>query len=412
MKHPKELLLPYRHLPKEIYLIVISKTINAMGALIYPFLTLLLSRKIGLSGGETGFYIFLSGSMWAPASLIGGKLSDKIGRKNIIVFSETLAAFGYLACLFHEPSMTMVYLIMFNSFCYGVAGPSHDALTADLTNDGEREGAYSLNYLGFNFGFAVAQIWAGLLFEKHLSLMFLIDGITTLVGVGIILFMIPETLFLVKSSEEEEKRAEWEKGQSSKSIFQILLERPFLLVFALVSLGYRFLYSSWTFLIPLHAEFRFPGKGAALYGMLGSFNALTVVLMTPVLTYLFRKKTHIRKIFYAGLLFTLGFGLLGFIDVRAAFFLSVLIFTLGEIMEAVSVMPYIMSRTPSSHRGRMSSVLPIIMGMGYVAGPVLLGNLLDNTSFAVTWHTAAAVGLIAAFGMRLIDRFDRKPATA
>ena len=392
MKKAMPLLAPYRGMRKEIYVIAVSRTINAMGALIHPFLTLLLSRKIGLSGGETGFYIALSSMMWGPASLIGGKLSDRYGRKKTLLFFESLAALGYLICMFIEPSMTMVYLIMANSFCFGVAGPSHDAMTADLTSPEKREGAYSLNYLGFNLGFAFAQVLAGFLFEKHLPLMFLIDGMTAGISLLLIGLFIPETLpSLTESAGKVSGPGEDEADQGAKSIFLILYERPLLVIFALTSFGYRFLYSCWHFLIPLHAEYRFPGEGAALYGVLGSFNAIIVVVMTPILTFLFRKESHIRRIFYAGILFTTGFGLLGFIDFRSAFFLSVLIFTLGEIMEAVSVMPYIMSRTPSSHRGRMSSVLPIIMGAGFVLGPMVLGPVLDGSSFPVTWHYATAV---------------------
>ena len=408
MKRIGKLLNPYRGLRKEIYVIVTAKTINAMGTLIHPFLTLLLSRKIGMSPGETGSYVALCTMLWAPASLLGGKLTDMIGRKPVLIVFESLASLGYIACIFMEPGIPMVYLLMFNTFCFGAASPSHDAMTADLSDPSQREGAYSLNYLGFNFGFAGAQILAGFLFENHFPLMFLIDGVTAAIAVLMIALLVPEPQRSAPAGGEEEPAAE--ASQSKKSIFRILWERPLLIIFALVSMGYRFLYSSWQFLVPLHAEFRFPGSGAALFGILGSFNAIIVVVMTPVLTYLYRNRTHIRRIFYAGILFTLGFGLLGFIDFREAFFLSVLIFTLGEISEAVSIMPYLMSHTPSSHRGRISAVLPIIMGTGFVIGPIILGSSLDRSSFAATWHLTALIGLAATLGMGLIDLYERRSA--
>ncbi len=409
MKKAVSLLAPYRGLRKEIYIIVSAKTINAMGTLIHPFLTLLLSRKIGLSAGDTGFYIAMCSILWAPASLIGGKLSDIIGRKPVLILFESLASLGYVACLFITPGMAMVYLIMFNTFCFGAAGPSHDAMMADLSEPAQREGAYSLGYLGYNFGFAIAQVLAGFLFEIHLPLMFLIDALTAAIAIIMIGLLVPETRN--EALRKEEMDADDETAPSDKSIFHVLWERPLLIIFALVCFGYRFLYSCWHFLIPLHAEFRFPQSGAALFGLLGSFNALIVVIFTPLLTYFLRNRTSIRKIFYGGALFTLGFGLLGFIDFRAAFFLSVFIFTLGEISEAVSLMPFLMSHTPSTHRGRMSSVLPIIMGSGFVAGPIVLGSYLEKTSFRATWHLAALVGLAATIGMGLIDLYERKKGT-
>lgn len=400
MKNITALLNPYRGMRREIYIIFVSRTVNALGALIFPFMTLLLSSKVGLSGAETGFYITLTGLLYAPASLIGGKLSDSFGRKPVLIIFELISVGIYGICIFLEPGMSMVYMLMTASFLFGVAGPSHDAMTADLTTPEQREGAYSLNYLGFNLGFAIAQIFAGFLFENHLKYMFLIDAATALVGIGLIAFFVKETL----PQANREKNADPEKKLArDRSIFSILMGKPVLLVFALAAFGYRFTYSQWPFLMPLHAEAAFPGEGARLYGMLGSTNAFIVVFCTPILTALFAGRTNIRRIFYAGILFSIGFGLLGFISFKGAFFLSVIIFTVGEILEAVSTMPFIMNQTPETHRGRMSSVLPLMMGVGWTVGPVLMGTVLDAKGFSFSWIMAGAVVLIAAIGMKGID---------
>jgi MFS family permease len=398
----RDLLKPYRGLKRDIYIIFISKTVNAMGALIFPFMTLLLSSKIGLSGADTGFYVAMTGLAWGPASLIGGKLCDQYSRKLVLITAELLAAVAYLICFFMTPSMPMVYMLMAASFFFGMAGPAHDALTADLTTEDQRQGAYSLNYLGFNLGFAFAQILAGILFQNHLELMFLIDALTALAGLSLIAFFVHEPDLSQKTETEESKTV------SEKSIFAILTAKPILLFFAFSLCAYRFLYSQWTFLVPLHLEHNFSGEGARLFGILGSFNALIVVVMTPVLTSLFNRRSNVRKVFYAGILFVLGFGILGFISFKIAFFISVFIFTLGEIMEAISVMPFIMNHTPATHRGRMSSLLPIIMGAGFSIGPVIMGSILDSRGFSFSWFLVVAIGLIATISMKFIDRFDSR----
>lgn len=388
-------------MPREIYIIFLSKTINAMGALIFPFMTLLLSSKIGLSGAQTGCYIALTQLLYAPASLIGGKLADSWGRKPVLIIFELLSVASYTFCLFLEPGMSMVYALMAASMFFGVAGPSHDAMTADLTTPEQREGAYSLNYLGFNLGFAFAQMLAGFLFRDYLKVMFLIDILTALAGIGLIAFFVRETH--PESNKETADKVDEDAGESHRSIFSILVSRPMLLLFALAAFGYKFVYSQWPFLMPLHAEAAFPGDGAKLFGMLGTANALIVVFGTPLITSLTAKKSNIRRIFYGGVLFTIGFGLLGLFETRTAFFLSVLIFTAGEILEAISTMPFIMNHTPSSHRGRMSSVLPLIMGAGFFAGPVIMGKILDMKGFSFSWILAASVVLVSTVAMKGID---------
>ena len=238
MKTLEKLLTPYKGLRREIYIIFISKTINAMGALIYPFMTLLLSSKIGLSGTETGFYMTLTGVFYTPASLLGGKLSDTFGRKRVLITFEILATMSYVICIFLPIGMSMVYVLMSAAFFFGVAGPSHDAMTADLTTPDQREGAYSLNYLGFNLGFAFAQIIAGFLFKDHLRLMFVIDAITALIGILLIGLFVKET---INENQEVETEAE---VSSDKSIFSVLFSRPVLIFFALAAFGYKFVYST------------------------------------------------------------------------------------------------------------------------------------------------------------------------
>lgn len=412
MKSLKEIFKPYMGLKREIYILFISRVVNALGAFIFPFMTLLLKDKIGLSEAEVGLYSALCGLVYAPASLIGGKMSDAIGRKKLLVIFETLGMSSYIICLFLEPSMAMVYILMSASFFFGIAGPSHDAMVADLTTDEERQGAYSLLYLGFNLGFAVAMLFAGRLFANHLKLMFAIDAATAFLAIGLIAFFVKETYDPKESkrkAEEAISRGNKElEAHSNKPIYKILLERPLLLYFAFAIFGYRLVYSQWSFMMPLHASSNFGEAGYQLYGSLGAINATVVVIFTPILTSLFKKYTNIRRIIYAGILFTIGFGMLGFISVELAFYASVIIFTLGEVLEAISVMPFIMNHTPASHRGRMSSVLPMIMGAGYSIGPLIMGIILERTSFEYSWKLVGLIVLVATIFMGILEIYDKK----
>ena len=411
MKSFKEIFNPYIGLKREIYILFISRVVNALGAFIFPFMTLLLKDKIGLDESAVGLFSALCGLVYAPASLIGGKISDTMGRKKVLVIFESLGMSSYIICLFLEPGMAMVYILMSASFFFGVAGPSHDAMVADLATDEERQGAYSLLYLGFNLGFAVAMLFAGRLFANHLKLMFAIDAATAFLAIGLIALFIKETYNPEESkrmaAEAEKKGDNGLEAHSNEPIFKILLNRPILLYFAMAIFGYRFVYSQWSFMMPLHASANFGEAGYQLYGALGSINALVVVILTPILTSLFKKYTNIRRIIYAGLLFTIGFGMLGFISVEMAFYSSVVIFTLGEILEAISVMPFIMNHTPASHRGRMSSVLPMIMGAGYSLGPLVMGIILERTSFDYSWKLVGIIVLSATVLMKFLETYDK-----
>lgn len=404
MKKIRQLLHTYDGLDPQIYFISLSKLVNAMGALVFPFLTFILNSKIGMSDSEAGAFISYVGIIQGGAFLIGGKLADTVGRKKVIIFFEFLAMLFFGSCIFIEPSVQMTYLIVGACVCYGLATPAHDAMIADLSNGDNRQAAFSLGYLAFNLGFIIAQITAAFLFTKSLKLIFLIDVVTTFISLVIMFFFVKESIHRTgdeQSSELEKK----EKG----SVLPILFKRPILIYFAVVVILFKFMYSQWSFLIPLHATANFGEAGATkLYGFLGVFNALIVVSLTPVLTHLTKGLSNIRRVIMAGITFTIGFGLLGVYSTYVAFFLCVLIFTLGEILEAISVVPFIMNHCPASHRGRISALMPIIMGTGYAVGPMIMGQISDSRGYSFSWLFIAVLGIIGVVLMMGVDLYDRK----
>jgi len=159
--------------------------------------------------------------------------------------------------------------------------------------------------------------------------------------------------------------------------------------------------------LPHHAELNF-NNGASLYGILASFNGVVVMLFTPFITTVFHDKTNIRTIFYGGVLYINGFGMLGFISTKSAFFVSVLVFTIGEILITISFMPFIANHTPASHRGRMSSVLPLIMGLGHMLSPLIMGKVIKIVSIETGWKIIGLIMIIATSLMLLLEKMDNK----
>ena len=406
MKKISALLNPYRGLPKEIYVIFASRIINAMGCFVMPLLTLILTEKIGLSKEMSGVYISASGLIFMPAAMIGGKLTDIIGRKKVIIIFNFLSAALYIVCGFMNPSINMIYVLMLASMSMVIAGLAHDALIADLTTPENRDGAYALSYMGWNIGFAIGPIIGGLLYENYLPLVFIGDAVTALISLGLIFIFIKETIHLTKQEVIEEGRNL--ETREEGTIISVLLKRPILIYFALCTFGYNFVYSQWSFMMPIHSKQNFLSLGAKYYGLMAGFNGLVVMLFTPLITKMSENTKHIRKMIYGGLLYAFGFGMLGILNTLPFFFVSVFIFTLGEIILSISITPFIANHTPMSHRGRMNAVLPIIFGMGYTLGPITMGKALGYISIELAWLLLGMVAIISSIFMYGLERYDEK----
>lgn len=406
MRSIKNLLRPYIGLPKEIYVIFVSKIINALGSFVMPLLTIILTDKIGLSKELAGFYLSISGFLFMPAGFLGGKLADTLGRKNVIVFFDGLAAILYIIAGLTKPSMDTVYLIMFAGASMITASPAHDSLIADLTTPKNRQGAYSLLYMGWNIGFAVGPIIGGLLYKNYLPLVFIGDALTALIALCLIIFFVKETIHLANIGIEDEKRKLEKKEEGS--IIKVLLSRPILIYVSLILFGYNFVYAQWSYMLPMQAMEIFKGEGARYFGIMAGLNGIVVMLFTPIITKMTEKDKELRRMFYGGILYAVGFGMLSFINRLPFFLLSVFIFTLGEIVLAISTSPFIANRTPSSHRGRMNAVVPMISGLGYTIGPLIMGKALKRIDIQTGWIMLGIFVFAVSFLMFGLEKYDEK----
>lgn len=415
----RRFLIPYRGLPREIYVIFFSRMINAAGLFIFPLFTLILTSKIGLSASDAGIWLTLMGVVIVPANLLGGKLTDWVGRKSMILLGQSIGGILFMICGFLEPGMTQIYLILSACFFFGLSDPANLSIIADLTTKDQREAAYALSYMGFNLGFAIGPTIGGLLFNRFYAWIFWGDALTLFVSVALVQFFIRETYQKNKIGsghrslpQADEKMAEpgpdAMEAAVSGSVLKVLAERPILLVFSLILLFYNFSYAQWHYLLPIQLEDLFPMKGAATFGLLASLNGLVVLICTPLLTSGLSRYPALRRVALGGMFYLVGFGTFAFADSRFLFALGCIIFTLGEITITISYMPYVANRTPVSHRGRMNAVLPLLMGVGYTAGPVVMSRGLLVFAPQTGWLMISGVLTIAVACMIVLDRYDSR----
>jgi len=90
-----EITKTYRGLPRSIYIIFFARIVNSIGSFVMPFLSIFLTDNLGLAEAQAGFFVMMASVAFAPGFLMGGKLSDHIGRKKVLI---TCQFFGSYAC--------------------------------------------------------------------------------------------------------------------------------------------------------------------------------------------------------------------------------------------------------------------------------------------------------------------------
>lgn len=393
----------YEGLSKEVYVLFIGRIVNSLGAFVHPLMALILTQKIGLSVSETGIFITTLSAFQAPAMIFGGKLADTIGRRKVIIICQLLGALTLITCGFMKPSTTMAKTMILSSCIYSIASPAFEALNADITTYKNRKASYSLLYMGSNIGFCIGPILGGLLYENYLPLIFIGDGITTLIALALIILFVKERKISDENYENEDVLSDLEQNVEG-SAFKVLIQRPTLIFFSLGVLMYYFSYSQWGFALPIQLKDLFGLNGAKLYGFLGGINGVVVIVFTPILTSLTTKTNVLKAMSIGGLFYVVAFFMFGIVNTVVLFFIGVFVMTIGEILIVINQGTFIANNTPASHRGRISSILPLISGIGFAIGPMLMGDIIEKYSIFVGWMIVATVATFGMITMMIIKK--------
>ena len=155
-------------------------------------------------------------------------------------------------------------------------------------------------------------------------------------------------------------------------------------------------------------EALYGAKGAAIFGMLTSTNALVVIIATPVITTFLGKIMDVRKILIGEALIIAG--LFGYKFVQGAmplYFLLMVIFTTGEVFNTLGNQPYMTRRMPSTHWGRVNSFIYTVSGAFSAIGNVWIGNIVDRSGYDSAWLAVGVLGVATialAVTLNVVDR--------
>ena len=393
----------YKNLSKEIYVLFFGRIVTSMGSLIWPLLTLILKNKLGYNATTIATLTMAMSILQFPMLLLGGKLADTLNRKKIIIVCDLVTVVSYIICGLLPLSNYSIALFYIAGVFATIEGPSYDALVADLSDSESREKAYSLQYLGMNLGLVLSPTIGGLLFENYLWLAFILTGLATLSSTILII------LFIKRLSVEKGNVSAYEEKRENESVFRILRERKTLILYALVCGFGGIVYAQFNYLLPLNMETLYGAKGATIFGMLTSTNAIVVIIATPLITTFLSRLMDVRKILIGESLIVLG--LFGYRFVQGAmvpYFILMILFTIGEVFNTLGHQPYMTRRIPSTHWGRVNSFVNTVNGLFAGVGNIFIGKIVDVKGYDMAWLVVGVLGAVAIILVVMLNLVDKR----
>jgi MFS family permease len=369
-----------RSMPPAAWVLFGGSFVNRLGSFVLVFLVIWLTNE-GYSPAQAGAAVSSYGLGALVASLLGGYLADRIGRRNATAVSMFSAAATMLALSQAETLAVILVLSALAGLTAELYRPASAALLADIVPPAGRLTAYALYRLSINVGFAVGALTAGLLAERSFFLLFVVEAsCSTAFGLAALLFL-PEG---VRARRTDERPGELLRA--------VRADRPFLLLLV-ASLLSAFVYFQQQGALPLHIVDQ--GLSFATFGALMSLNGLLVVLLELPMTTITGRHPR-RPVIAAGMLLTgVGFALTAIATDVPLLAVTFVIWTIGEIASAPVAQAYVAELAPAHLGGRYQGAFGLTWALGLVLAPAF-GTAMYGLSPTGLWLACGALGVISA----------------
>jgi len=395
----------YSEYPKAFWTYNIIVFIDRFGGfMLYPFFALYLTQKfeIGMSTVGVLFAVFsISGLV---GSALGGALTDRMGRKGVIIFSLILSSLSALGMGFAPTLAIFIAVSVIVGTLSSVGGPAHEAVVADLLPPEKRAEGYGIIRVVFNLAVIIAPAVAGLLIAKSYLLLFIVDAIISLISATIVIFALPET----KPQPHPDAKPET-MSQTFAGYARVFRDIPFL-AFVLVSIMMTLVYMNMntTLGVFLRDSHGIPAIG---YGYLISLNAIIVVLFQFWTARRLEKYKPMLMMAVGTALYAIGFSMYGFTSSYLMFAAAMVIITIGEMIVSPFQQALVASFAPEEMRGRYMAISHLTWGVAFAAGPYLAGLVMDNLNPNLLWAACGILGTFAMIGFVILDKIHHSPVS-
>jgi MFS family permease len=369
-----------RTLPAAAWILLGGTFINRFGTFVVPFLVLYLTRN-GYSIAQAGLGVGAYGAGHVMASMLGGHLADRAGRRHTIVLSMFGSAAAMLALSQARSFGAILILACLAGTAAEMYRPAAHALMVDLVGQANSVFAFGMYRFAVNLAFAAGPATAGFLADRSFFYLFLGDALTSIVYGVIAIVALPHGL---RTDMRGERLGEAIRLASKNRPFLLLLAATFLVTLVDFQLGSTF---------ALHVKAL--GHPPRVYGALVSLNGVLIICFELLIT-MYVQRFRPQPIIALGyFLAGTGFALTGLGHTIPALAATVVVWTFGEMFSSPMVVGYVAQIAPEKYRGRYMGLLTVTWSFGMLFGPPL-GTMIYASNPTVLWCACALLGVTSA----------------
>lgn len=362
--------------------------------MVIPFLSY-YAREYGASGMTVGAVVGVYSIMQFLFAPVWGRLSDRIGRRPVLLISLTASFAGYLLFAFTR-SLTVLFVSRVIAGIGGANIGTAQAYIADSTTEENRAKGMGLIGAAFGLGFILGPPMSGILSEIGTR-----RGLPGNLLPGLVAAGLSFTAFLIALSVLKESKPEglvprsgvppqfdrhlW-KEIASNRLLASLMAGLFLTLLAVAGMEIS---------VTLHGRERFGFRQIDMAYLFLFMGAIVATIQGGLIGRAVRKIGETGVIIIGSAAFTLGFLLIPSIWRLPWLYVVALLIAIGQGLCYPALTSLVSKVAPESERGSLLGLATSVGSLARFIGPILSGFLYDLASSAGSFYGGAVLMIVA-----------------
>lgn len=389
--------------PKTFWVVVITSFIDGVGGtLLFPFFALYITERFDVGMARAGVLLGLSSLFGLVGSMLGGALTDRFGRRRLILFGLVFSAFSSLGFGLVSDLSLLYPVIAVVGLLSSVAHPAHNAMVADLLPEEKRQEGFGILRVVGNLAWIIGPSIGGFVAARSFFALFVIDAVVSCVVAAIVFRLIPETRPSHLEAAHGQSLVETFRGYAAVSRDRAFM--AFLAASILMLIVYQQMYNSLS--VYLRDSHGINPRG---YGLLLTSSAVTVVLLQFWVSRRIKIRPPFLMMVAGALFYMVGFGMFGVVATYPLFLLAIIIVTVGEMIVVPTSQALAAHFAPEEMRGRYMAAFGLSWTIPATLGPGAAGYILDHFDPNLLWLGGGVLCLASALSfLALHTRLGRQ----
>jgi len=366
----------------------------AAAALAFPFEAIYLREYLGTSMTMIGVVFGLVPLAVMPFQFWGGQLTDRFGRRVVIMSSVIVGVVWFVGFAFVTELWQVAVLVALESALgWPLFQTASNAMIADLLPPEKRQEGFGITRVAMNLGVVIGPALAGVALGWGASF----RGLFLSAAAGCGLMVVMMAVWIRESRPASALSPVRHTDRAGRSGYGIVLHDRVFLVFCLVAVLPVFCIGNFGSIYAVYVT-DFLGLPKAEWGYLLALNAGIVALVQYPLVRALRLRNRMILLAVSSALLAFGLGGSAFAGPLWSLVILIVVLSIGESLLSPVASAEVSDLAPEAVRGRYMGVWTVVWNGGAALGPAFGGWAMDAWGGREAFVALLVVGLAGAAG--------------